>query len=130
MDNIELLSSYRHQNDSSICLDLLRRAADHLAISGISRYATLYEGIRSKVHSSAIVDTQTRSRDSNNDSGGGAAALHTNDPGELDGTSFGAIPQQFDPETYREHLSGFFDDDILAQDDVLFTWYEAIMRDV
>jgi hypothetical protein len=48
----------------------------------------------------------------------------------VDDTSFGAMPQQFDPETYRDQLSGFFDDDVLAQDDVLFTWYEAIMRDV
>jgi hypothetical protein len=48
----------------------------------------------------------------------------------MNGTSFGAILQQFDPETYRDQLSEFFDDDILAQDDVLFTWYEAIMRDI
>lgn len=127
---MELLPGYRHQHDSSICLDLLRRSADHLAISGISRYATLYEAIRSRVYSTASGDTATRPRESTLDGGGGATAAHAHDLGGFDGTSFSAIPQQSDPETYRNHLSGIFDDDILAQDDILFTWYEAIMRDV
>jgi hypothetical protein len=126
---MELSSGYRHRHDSNVCLDLLRRAADHLAISGISRYATLFEAIRSKVYSTVSDDATTRPREPTLDSGGGVVAAHANDLGDLDGTSFGAMPQQFDPETYRDHLSGFFDDDILAQDDVLFTWYEAIMRD-
>lgn len=127
---MELPSSYRHQHDSSICLDLLRRAADHLTISGISRYATFYEAIRRRVYSTASVDSPSRPRESTIGSGSGAITFHANDPGEMNGTSFGAILQQFDPETYRDQLSEFFDDDILAQDDVLFTWYEAIMRDI
>lgn len=127
---MELPSSYRHQHDSSICLGLLRKAADHLAVSGVSRYATLFEAIRSKVYSTASVDTPIRPRESTTNIDGGAVTFHANDLGELNGTSLGAMPQQFDPETYRDHLSGFFDDDVLAQDDVLFTWYEAIMRDV
>jgi hypothetical protein len=57
-------------------------------------------------------------------------STHDNGFGYVDSTPSDAMPHQFDPETYRDHLSGFFDDDILAQDDVLFTWYEAIMRDV
>lgn len=81
------------------------------------------------MYSTASGDTTTRPRESTLDSGGGATVAHANDLGGFDGTSFGAIPQQFNPETYRDHLSGFFDDDILAQDDILFTWYEAIMRD-
>lgn len=125
-----LISSYRHQHDSSICLGLLRKATDHLAISGISRYATLYEAIRSKVYLTASVDTPTRTRESTTHSGDPPVAFHANDLEELDGATFGVMPQQFDPERYRDHLSGFFDDDVLAQDDVLFTWYEAIMRDV
>lgn len=128
---MELISSYRHQHDSSICLGLLRRAAEYLAISGIPRYATLYEAIRSKVYSTASVgNNSTRHREPTNDSGGGAVVFQADALGEVDDTSFGAMPQQFDPETYRDQLSGFFDDDVLAQDDVLFTWYEAIMRDV
>ena len=75
------------------------------------------------------VGTTTRPRESSLNSGGGAIAARANDLEGLDGTSFGAMPQQFDPETYRDHLSGLFDDDILAQDDVLFSWYDAIMRD-
>ena len=126
---MEMSLGYRHEDDSSICLSLLRRATDHLAISGISRYATLYEAMRSRVYSTADVDTTTRPRDSTLGNSGEAIAPHANDVQTLEGTSFGAMPQQFDPETYRDHLSGFFDDDILAQDDVLLTWYEAIMRD-
>jgi hypothetical protein len=106
---------------------LLRKAADHLAISGISRYATLYEAVRDKVYTMISDETTTRPRETILDSSGGAIVTDSNDLGDLDGT--GAMPQQFDPETYRDHLSGFFDDDVLAQDDVLFTWYEAIMRD-
>lgn len=122
--------SYRHEHDSSICLDLLRKATNYLAITGISRYATLYEAIRIKVYSTASVDTTTRPREPTLDSSGGAITGHANDRGDLNSTFFNAMPQQFDPETYRDHLSEFFDDDLLAQDDVLFTWYEAIMRDV
>lgn len=61
---------------------------------------------------------------------GGTTIPHASEYSDLDGTSFGLMPQHFDPDTYRDQLSGFFDDDILAEDDVLFTWYEAIMRDV
>jgi hypothetical protein len=119
---------YRHEHDSIICLGLLRRAADHLAISGISKYATLYEAVRGKVYPTTSTDATTGPREPTLDSSGGAIVADANDLGDLDGT--GAMPQQFDPETYRDHLSGLFDDDVLAQDDVLFTWYEAIMRDV
>lgn len=127
---MELSLGCRHQHDSTICLDLLRRAANHLVISGISRYATLYGAIRSKVYSTVSVDATTRPQEATLDSSGGTTSPQATDLGGLDGTSFGAVPQQFDPETYRDHLSGFFDDDILAQDDVLFSWYDAIMRDV
>jgi hypothetical protein len=122
--------NYRHEHDASICLDLLRRAADHLSISGISRYATLYEAIRSKVYSTTGIDTTTRPLGPDTlASSGGVFDTHASDLEDLDGTSLGAVPRQFDPDTYRDQLSGFFDDDILAQDDVLFTWYAAIMRD-
>jgi hypothetical protein len=126
---MELPLGYRHEHDSSICLDLLYKATNNIGVTGISRYATLYEAIRNKVYAAASVDTTTRPREPNLDSGAGAIPGHANDRGDLDGTFFNTMPQQFDPETYRDHLSGFFDDDVLAQDDVLFTWYEAIMRD-
>lgn len=127
---MELPLNCRHEHDSSICLSLLRRAADHLAIPGIAKYATLFEAIRRRVYSTTAAGTTVEPREPNALSDtGGTIAPHTSEYVDLDGASFNLMPQQLDPETYRDQLSGFFDNDILAEDDVLFTWYEAIVRD-
>lgn len=44
--------------------------------------------------------------------------------------NLGGLPQHQDLEAYRDHLSSFFDYDVLAKDEVLFAWYDAIMRDL
>lgn len=117
----------RHEADTSICLEFMRNAASGISIPGILRYTIFYESIRSKVYSVAVAQNVS------NQSGQNALESAPTNPAISGNNEHlpidGAIPHQPGINHYRGDISGLFDYDVLAEDDILFAWYEAIMKD-
>ena len=120
--------TYRHFNDTAICLDLLERGISFMKAKNLTRYRDIFNAVRSRVYVESILPTTSLT----NGMVSQISPVSSRDIYESTGDiSLGDMLQMSDGiEAYVSQVNEFLDVENFGMDEAMNAWYDALMEEM